>query len=895
MKYLKAYFKGYIGFFNGMGVEEISIDFTRCMHNIILIIGKNGSGKSTLLNHLNPFPDGSSSFIPGKNAEKRLVLMNDGDTYEITITSPADLKGRKTTKAFVRKNGLELNENGNVSSYKEIIFSEFELDSNYIALSKLSGDDRGLGDKTPSERKRFVSNIIDNLEIYNNMYKAFNKKSLIFKSHINTLHTKIQNIGDKGLLEQRLKNLQSMESDINSKILGNNNQIVAIQAKTSIDPEEAEKITLANTKSSQLKSQLDLASIELDKYEHRTKITRSSIRSTVEENSNLINVYTSKTNELLSLWKEQNSRISDIDTNIKSIEAELKANESISNDDISKRYDDSKAKIENMKSELYSISPEFSVDSTVIIHSVLSFSDKFISMVDHFYDNLLTSDVEFMVNTYHKNFIAEKIAEQNSILSIIEEKKIKLAEIQSIIKSFAILDNRPKNCKIDSCHFISSALDIKKNYKSDPISDLESLQSEILTLTESSSEIQNIIDYTNSMLSKIMELDAIRRLVFDYKDNISKIYPGFIETYEKRLSELNPFNDIRDDRNLFNAYNITMMLSSEIQNFTLLEVEYKGYREKVSLLNSSRKLLENLKTEQSNLISEAKAVKIELDSYNSLYKALSDNIAIQKQYISQLEIYENIEKDFNEVNSVLDEYNKKSAKSLEMVSVIDNLNREIAEYQAKLKPISDEISSIKGCLTLLDQYYVEYNEYSEKFKYIEVLKKYCSPTGGGIQTIFMQLYMGKTKELANQVLSLLFNGNYRLLDFVINNTEFRIPFVGEGLPVDDISSGSSSQISMMSMIINLVLLHQASTKFNIARLDEIDGSADSRNRENFINVLFYTMKILEIDQMFLISHSVEADNSFADIIKFKGYDDYESGIQSGNIIFDYSKDLDTYN
>ena len=214
MRYLRAQFKNYIGFYNGMNLDVVDIDFTKCQHNIILIGGKNGSGKSTLLNHLNPFPDGSNAFIPERSAEKNLVLVSEGDTYEIHIVSPADLKGRKTTKAYIRKNGIELNENGNVSSYKDIIFSEFELDSNYISLSRLSSNDRGLGDKTPAERKKFVSNIIDNLEVYNTMYKTLNKKSLVFKSHINTLHTKIQNIGSKEALEQRLSSLQSKEAEL---------------------------------------------------------------------------------------------------------------------------------------------------------------------------------------------------------------------------------------------------------------------------------------------------------------------------------------------------------------------------------------------------------------------------------------------------------------------------------------------------------------------------------------------------------------------------------------------------------------------------------------------------------------------------------------------------------
>jgi hypothetical protein len=148
--------------------------------------------------------------------------------------------------------------------------------------------------------------------------------------------------------------------------------------------------------------------------------------------------------------------------------------------------------------------------------------------------------------------------------------------------------------------------------------------------------------------------------------------------------------------------------------------------------------------------------------------------------------------------------------------------------------------------------------------------------------------MSKTKDISNEVLGMLFNGNYRLEDFVINENEFRIPFVGEGLPVDDISSGSSSQIAMMSMIINLVLLHQGSTKFNIAQLDEMDDSLDNYNRSIFVNILFHCINILEIDQLFIISHSLEADNTFADVIKLKQYENYESSLSGGNVIWDYN-------
>ena len=126
MRYLYACFEGYIGFYTGLQLERLEIDFSKCRHNIVLIVGKNGSGKTTLMSALSLFPDDSSSFVSFLDGNKTLRLINDNNIYDIFITSPCDGKGgRKQSKAFIKKNGIELNENGNITSYKDIIFSEF--------------------------------------------------------------------------------------------------------------------------------------------------------------------------------------------------------------------------------------------------------------------------------------------------------------------------------------------------------------------------------------------------------------------------------------------------------------------------------------------------------------------------------------------------------------------------------------------------------------------------------------------------------------------------------------------------------------------------------------------------------------------------------------------------
>ena len=881
MKYLNATFKNYIGFFNGMGLYEITIDFTKCQHDIILIQGGNGRGKSTIMNHLNPFPDSSNSFIPDKTAEKDLTLFSEGDTYTIQIISPADLKGRKTTKAYIQKNGIELNENGNISSYKDIIFSEFELDSNYISLSRLSNTDRGLGDKTPAERKKFISNIIDNLEIYNNIYKTLNKKSLIYKSHINTLHTKIQNIGDRPTIDQRLSTLRNKESELNSRIISLNNQIVTIQAKNSIDEEEAKEIQEATNNADSLRSEVDLLKVQIDSIYNSTKIKPECIIDKYNHDNDLYNQYTIEYNELFNSWKEKSDRLSAISKNIQAIEAELSSSKT--DDSIFERYNNSNQLIDSYISELKSLDIEPNTSLILPLSNTINFCDKFVELLLRFNDNLSSQDIDFLINKYSQAYTDSILNKQKSIINQIENYKNEIAEINGKIKILGTLESRPDKCKIDTCPFISEAISLKKSLKTDLIEDLSNLQEQILTLSDNVTEIQKELDYIGSLSRKKMELDIIRSTVLDNQTYLNAFFPDFISKLDQRLIDMYSFNEIIDYSRLTDGLNLLKLLEDEQNSNKVLEAEYNGYRDKIKLINSSKVMLENLKKEQSELVIYVKESKVKMDSYNKTISELKSSLSVESNYHDTYCNYLDKVKEYNDAQFKVDQYQKKSAKALEALSNINNLRNEIDSLSKDLNPIMQDISTLAGQLTLLDSYYIEYNQYKSSYNTIETLKKYCSPTGGGIQTIFMQIYMSKTKQTANEVLSMLFNGSYQLLDFIINENEFRIPFIGEGLPVDDISSGSGAQISMMSMIINLVLLHQASTKFNISQLDELDGNLDHYNRAQFVNVLFYSMKILEIDQLFLISHSLEVDNTFADIVYLGGSEE----TPSGNIIWNF--------
>ena len=898
MRFIFAKFVGYIGFYNGLGLDKVEIDFSRSTHNIILISGINGCGKSTLMNALNIFPDSSSDFVPNKDAIKELSLIDrEGNQYDIHIESLADAKGgRKTTKAFIRKNGTELNENGNVSSYKDIVYNEFDLDSNFLSLTKLSSTSRGLGDKKPAERKRFVSNIISNLEVYNKIFVTLKKKSTIFKSHINTLHTKIENVGTKDQLESQLVSLHNREGQLNDQIISINNEIVSIQAKATLDEDEVNSIKSLNESLESAKNDLSKCVSSMELMEHETKIKQNDIEERLASDQKLYNQYSTDYAEASTRWKALSSQLQTTTDMIQSLKADIQTSDTLDNG-LEDKYNKLTQEMHSIEAQLKTHGIPLDTNLVYELSNLINFYSKFTDSVDKFYDGIESADqIDYIINKYNQNDYNNYLIQIDNISNQIKEKQDKIKETQNQIATLSILDNRPKKCNIDNCPFISDAIKLKKDLGNcDLVHKLSKIQEDIIKLSDNISEIQGKIDLYRSSVSKRTEYEYLRDSVLEFKDSFIKFGEdnlADISFLNTQLCNMSLFNKQRDPRRLIDGLNYLKSYESISKEDEILAVQYESYKEKMKLIESTNAKISQLEYNKDKLLKDVSNAKSNMDNLKQLIDQLDINIAKESGYKYLHDEFNKINLNINDIESKLAIYENKSSKALEATAKIQGYKNNINELTNALQPITDAISRIKGQLTLLDSYYQEYNEYSEKYNYIEILKKYCSPTGGGIQTVFMQLYMSKTLELSNQLLSMLFNGEYQLLDFVINESEFRIPFIGGGMPVDDISSGSNSQICIMSMIINLVLLNQASSKYNIAQLDEIDESLDPYNRSQFVNVLYQIINILQIDQLFVIAQSLEVDSANCDIIKLKTYNNTdESSKYDGNIIYDYDTEF----
>ena len=335
--------------------------------------------------------------------------------------------------------------------------------------------------------------------------------------------------------------------------------------------------------------------------------------------------------------------------------------------------------------------------------------------------------------------------------------------------------------------------------------------------------------------------------------------------------------------NFENLKNIDFLITSKSEQLEKFKEQYFEITKNIDKINS-------MKENRSKLLGKYNKYSNILDKYKIELKAISEQIS---NYQSSILSDEELVSKYNANIEIQKVFDSKSVKRDELYDKIskykeaeDNLNRYLDAIRDininKIPQVTDKLNQLKYSLVLYQNYTKEYKEFSSKYSLIETIKKYTSPTSG-IQTIFMNIYMNDIINISNKLLSMMFNGEFVLHPFIINESEFRIPCSGSGLLNDDISSMSTSQICLISTIISFALLHKSSSIYNIAMLDEIDGGLDSQNRLHFSTLITKLMQVLGFEQTIMISHNSELDLHNCDIIVMKNSDPTMK--LDGNVIF----------
>ena len=875
MKLLSIRLENYIGIYNGRGDNILEVDLSQSTSNIVIIRGSNGSGKSTLLKALSPLQDDNTAIIPGMEGKKTLRYLYNGEVYEILYVHPVKTDGsRGQVKMQVYKgmNRVELNPTWNVTSGKDIIFDLFNLDANFLTLSQLSSEDRGLADKKPAERKKFVNSIINGIEVYNNMYKVITKKYSTFKNLISTISSKINQIGNIEELNSRYNNITRQVEDVSRErdkavieaskidaeigILTRDNNLeefykINEEIRENLDYIRASKSQVINLSKGELSSE-DLNELK--------DIIDSSLHSFDKDISKWKAEETIANSKIESISRDKDEVFNSLQTKITKRGTLLDGG--FSDSDLT-LYKDTKAKIAELDNDINSLNS--SINNLSEAEALVNAMEMIVPVLDSLYNGLDATTkkekYDFVKITLDND--GKYVDQTIELTRTYNEVSRKVTELESEILTYEILFDkaksltlRPKDCKIDDCSFVKEAIEASSKHPEKRINDINKEISESNKLLKS---LEKDIESYKELYDFNKRFTNLHGMVLSFRKLLEKSPVDYIIDPYQLLASLDHMEKLMIDfnqiRGIFNIITTKSNYEEIIESLKEPAAKYEANKALIDELDSDiASLKDKLNTIDNQLMAEKDAI-----SETTTDIALAEfKTEVYTKCKSLVDECIGLEERNNELQSQINSLSDIAFKVKDLETRMDEAKSRADRLNNDLNAILSERDKIASNKTLLEDYIRDLDLYNKNFSILETIRYYLSPTTG-IQTVFMRTYMGNIILKANELLSLIFNGQFIIQPFVINEAEFRIPCLGNGLVNDDISSMSTSQICMISMILSFAILSNSSTDYNILKLDEIDGGLDTENRIQFIGLLKQLITMVGCEQCFLISHNMEYD------------------------------------
>jgi DNA repair exonuclease SbcCD ATPase subunit len=208
---------------------------------------------------------------------------------------------------------------------------------------------------------------------------------------------------------------------------------------------------------------------------------------------------------------------------------------------------------------------------------------------------------------------------------------------------------------------------------------------------------------------------------------------------------------------------------------------------------------------------------------------------------------------------------KKRQSQLE--KIVDTINKSDQEYETLSHQYHDITSQLQQCqqqLDVLDKANAQYMKtmseievHSNNDEVYRIIAEATSSTKGK-PVITIRETVNRALNLTNQLLHVMYEDEIQLLKPMIDETEFTLPFRCGINHSPDIRYGSQSENTLLSLALSLSLASSI-TPYNVYLIDEIDAYLDQAAKDGFVQMLQEIMVRLNSEQIFIISHSVCAD------------------------------------
>ena len=877
-----------IGFYSGLGKKTFKLDLRQFKHkDMIAIVGSNASGKSTFLSLVHPLhtpSDDRTKFVFPKK-EGSLIRTYEGDDGTLIITrcvySPSgDTHNAKCYFSLQKpdeKEPVEMNPNGNVKSYLNLLYTYFGINKEYVGFATYSDAVDGIVTQTGSERKDRVSTMIPNTKRFEIAYNLINEKYKDLRNMIRNLSQKIlalrdedsllsdlervskelnkakeardESIRDFAKVEGRVKEL-SHGDDINQMISRYNNMVQSISEQDSA-LDRIKKDLLKIYRKLELAEDdprvdnLERVSGEISKLEILAASSDSDAKATKARLDEIANELAQVERE----YGEAESALFGIET--QDIEDLEKTKMMYQRQIDAMTYPKVQKQYQHMS---YDESVAFSKTVAMIDHLIQALYDEYGDLVSTYFLSPDAQDDPKDVKVLTAS-IETMSAKRDAIYrSMIEKEQYR--------KFQEILDKRPATCHDDKCPFIANAL--RWQHVSDEIAALKeqygALGVEItnaqdalrdidmkMALRRDGKQLLHLIQETEPLLKKYLNL------------SVDKLCAGISHATWGQMLDMIKLKEI-----------IAILSEKEhyltLTNVTIPEIDHaievaKAYGTNRDLIQSQ---VNRLKRTRSQLIEE----------YGKRSSDHAGATSRREYALQQLVLWKDIQ-------SLLTSYIEAATKRLadedaanvkkHEIETITRLVEQCKDYDQQIKdaelmiseltPVKQQIQMDISSLMHLKE---EKDAVELNFLVVDVIRTIAQP-GKGIRKELINIYMYDIYQTANQLLMNTFDGKLYLKEFIITDKEFTIPYVYNGSEGSDIAYASSSQQSTIAMALSLAIISKMIDKYGIVAIDEADRALSPENKAIFIDILAKQMRYIGISQAFVITHSPEYYEAAGDV------------------------------
>lgn len=856
MKITRLIMKNFEAIKAALNKYEIDLNFNDMTNLITVIIGKMGSGKTTILGHLQPFANYGSidirnqddQIIFGKEGLKKLWVTDNENTYIITHKYLV-VKDRHTVKSFIEKNGEELNPNGNQSSFKTIIEIEFGIDQSYLAIMRLGANVQNLINMSSTERKRYIGNLLKDVEFYNLFNKIIKEDYRELNAHLNMLANKLNSLSSDKLddMNHSLKDYSSRhvklshkKDKLSEKYHSERALLTVLLNGMNID----DYISLIE----ELKKEYN--NILKDYEEGKDELDSINSKFNIFEVSKRVGTLESDILKLKEELIDLDSDYNNYKKQLSKIEENLKIIHNVDHiKTLKENYDNLIKTIDNYESELEGFECDMnSMAVRNIINEITMFSMQI--------SDLLTYDKKVIKTIYKSDSSILQIAKKKQ--SSLTGKKINLQKSINNIKYIEKYEPTELLYLPPMCPTSHSDNNTCPYFRTHPIHFQNKSKNEFSSELE---KIQNQIDLVDIEIYKYSEFPLIYNKIKIIKGLWKELYP--------KLRNLN----ILIKTNLFEI--ISMTGESKWYNYDkligILELceKREKYYELTEKIQSMKAELNSLnKYDIDSLNEKSDFYKCNLDE---IYSKISLKESKLKEYNNELEYYKSIYLKLSEFEILKNELHEKKNKCDELEKrigdmdsnlsiiyekegIIETTHREITIITNEINILESNINKLNAIINDIDYTRKEFDEASKKEIYLKLMIE-ASSSKEGLPLIFIRRFITSTKDIINDMLYEVFNGSIEIIDFIIEENEFSIPYYSNGVKVDDVLKASQGEQSIISIALSFALMQKFTKKWNIPLLDEPDGPLYKSDRSKFLSILFNHIKAIGSKQVFIISHN----------------------------------------